>query len=436
MAITSTKSFLLPGGAVLLAAWITLESGLVPISSSAVNFSYAAVFLAGFLLAWRFNSSRILFSLTTLLLAHHALVFFSNGRTAVIGPGRVAFDVLALLVPANLIIFSLLRERGLVLASMGPRLVFLFFESTFVAILCRPSAKLAPALFRSTFLGDTLSHWTKIPHLALLVFLSSLGFFLYRWLENRRAVESGMFWTTTAVCMSFQHGGLSPIASAFVATSGLVLVASMIENSYALAYQDELTTLPSRRAFNEALLRLEAPYTIAVVDIDHFKSFNDQYGHDTGDQVLRLVAAKLDRVTGGGKSFRVGGEEFNILFRGTTASDAEAHLEFLRKGIEQSSFRVRGAAERRTELRGPDRRIHAARKTKKKVEPQPMVSDPDGGLRVTVSIGLAEATSKDASTEFVIEEADKALYRAKRSGRNRVESASRAPVRRPRRRMA
>lgn len=436
MAASSAKSFLLPGGALLLGAWITLESGLVPISSSAVNFSYAAVFVAGFLLAWRVNSSRILFSFTTILLAHHALEFFSNGRTAAIGPGRVAFDVLAFLVPINLIVFSVLRERGLVIASIAPRLIFLFFESMFAAILCRPSVKLAPEPFRSTFLGDTLSHWTKIPHLALIAFLTSLGFFFYRWLESRRAVESGMFWTVVALWISFHHGGLSPIASAFVATSGLVLVASMIENSYALAYQDELTTLPSRRAFNEALLRLEAPYTIAVVDIDHFKSFNDQYGHDTGDQVLRLVAAKLDRITGGGKSFRVGGEEFNIVFPRTTASDAEPHLELLRKGIEQSSFRVRGAAERRTELRGPDRRIHDAKKLKKKIKPPPVGADPDGGLHVTVSIGLGEATSRDSNTEFVLEEADKALYRAKRSGRNRVESASRAPVRRQRRRMA
>ncbi len=75
-----------------------------------------------------------------------------------------------------------------------------------------------------------------------------------------------------------------------------------------------------------------------VVDIDHFKRFNDTYGHDTGDQVLRLVAAGLSRVTGGGHAYRCGGEEFNILFPGKTTSEVVDHLEQLRAAIESRSF--------------------------------------------------------------------------------------------------
>src|SRR5260221_309408 len=74
---------------------------------------------------------------------------------------------------------------------------------------------------------------------------------------------------------------------------------------YSPAYQDELSRLASRRAFNDALLRLKHPYAIAAVDIDHFKRINDNFGHDTGDQVLRLVASRLSRVSGGGEAFRV-----------------------------------------------------------------------------------------------------------------------------------
>ena len=124
---------------------------------------------------------------------------------------------------------------------------------------------------------------------------------------------------------------------------------------YLLAYHDELTTLPSRRAFNDALLRLQAPYSIAVVDIDHFKRFNDTYGHDTGDQVLGLVAACLARVTGGGQAYRCGGEEFNILFAGKTTDQVVDHLEQLRATVERSEFRMRGG-DRRQAARGPDRR--------------------------------------------------------------------------------
>ena len=128
----------------------------------------------------------------------------------------------------------------------------------------------------------------------------------------------------------------------------------MVENSYVLAYHDELTSLPARRAFNEALLGLQKPYTIGVVDIDHFKKFNDTYGHETGDQVLRMVAAKLARVSGGGQAFRVGGEEFAILFSGESLPEALPHLEILRMEIEASAFRVRGGQERRTVPHGTD----------------------------------------------------------------------------------
>ena len=89
-----------------------------------------------------------------------------------------------------------------------------------------------------------------------------------------------------------------------------------------------------------------------VVDIDHFKSFNDTYGHDIGDHVLRMVAGKLAQVTGGGAAYRVGGEEFTVLFQGKGVHEVVPHLEILRTTIESSNFSVRGGAERRTEARG------------------------------------------------------------------------------------
>src|SRR4029077_13648145 len=95
-------------------------------------------------------------------------------------------------------------------------------------------------------------------------------------------------------------------------------------------------------------LRLEDSYAVAVVDIDHFKKFNDTYGHETGDQVLRLVAAKLATVTGGGRAYRVGGEEFSILFPGKSVREVLPHLELLRSVIEGSQFHVRGGHERRS----------------------------------------------------------------------------------------
>ena len=82
-------------------------------------------------------------------------------------------------------------------------------------------------------------------------------------------------------------------------------------------------------------------YVVAMVDVDHFKSFNDKYGHDVGDQVLKVVAAKLAEVRGGGKAFRYGGEEFTIVFSGKTSREAIPHLDEVRRNIESYPFSVR-----------------------------------------------------------------------------------------------
>lgn len=429
------KSLFVPGGILLLAAVLLLSGGLVSISVAAVNFYYYAVFAAGILLAWRFHSSRVLFALMILLLAHRALAFFSAGRGISIGPGRIAFEAIAFLLPFNFIVLSLVRERGLGIPTITPRLVLLFLESVLVAILCRPGETTGPALLHVAFLSRSLFHWTRIPQLAWLAFAAAFVVLLVRFFSYRKPLEIGLLWSLIATFLGLQANALDRIAIAYWATASLLLVASIVENSYILAYHDELTSLPARRAFNEALLRLEAPYSIAVVDIDRFKSFNDTYGHDTGDQVLSMVAARLARVTGGGQTFRVGGEEFSILFPGKRTKDVVPHLDSLRTLIENSSFRVRGTPERRSAPRGAGRRLEdkkliASRKARR--PPNLPAESAVSGLSVTVSIGVAEQTAKTQEVEQVIQAADKALYRAKKAGRNRVETASEPRSRTPR----
>jgi diguanylate cyclase (GGDEF)-like protein len=416
------KSLFLPAGGLLLLAVALLEGGFVSISASTLEFFYYAMFLAGILLAWRFQSTRILSALVLLLVAHRAIEFFSAGRVAVAGTGRIAFEVIAFLLPLNFAALAFAGERRLTIDSVIPRLSLLFFQSVFVAVLCRPGATSAPALFRVALLGKSLSHWTRIPPPALLIFLASFVLLGMRFWLYRKPAEAGLLWSLAAVFAGMHAGGVGHLGSAYFATSALILTSSIIENSYTLAYQDELTTLHARRAFNEALPQLSAPYSIAVVDIDHFKRFNDTYGHDTGDQVLRMVAARLARVGGGGKAYRVGGEEFTILFPGKTVKDVLPHAEELRRTIADSRFRVRDQSERRTQPRtDPDRREKKSTTGRKKhFAPAQSV---DGEFSVTVSIGVAEPHPKTQDIAQVIEAADKALYRAKQSGRNRVEVA-------------
>ena len=92
------------------------------------------------------------------------------------------------------------------------------------------------------------------------------------------------------------------------------LCISLAHEGFHMAFRDELTGLPGRRALNEKLQRMGRIYTLAMADVDHFKVFNDTHGHDVGDQVLRMVAAQLRRVSGGGHAYRYGGEEFTLVF--------------------------------------------------------------------------------------------------------------------------
>jgi diguanylate cyclase (GGDEF)-like protein len=433
------KSLFVPGGILLLAAVVLLSGELLPVSAAAVNFYYYAAFTAGILLAWRFNSGRVLFALIMLLLAHRAIEFFSAGRVVSVGPGRIAFEAIAFLVPLNFIVLSLGRERGLSIPAITPRLGLLFLESVFVAVICRPGATSSPALLRFAFLSRSWFHWTRIPQLALLAFVAAFGILLVRLLVYRKPLESGLLWSLVAMFLGLQANAVDRIAVAYWSTAALLLAASIIENTYVLAYHDELTSLPARRAFNEALLLLEGPYSIAIVDIDHFKSFNDTYGHDTGDQVLSMVASRLARVSGGGQAFRVGGEEFSILFPGKAMNEVVPHLDSLRAVIKESRFRVRSTPERRSAPRGAGRRIEDKKSPgrKRPARPhRPLTEASPSELSVTVSIGVAEQGAKMREVEQVIQAADKALYRAKKAGRNRVETASDTRTRGSRRSIA
>jgi diguanylate cyclase (GGDEF)-like protein len=265
-----------------------------------------------------------------------------------------------------------------------------------------------------------------------LIFTAAIAVFVRRFFQTRKPIEPGFVWSIAAVFLWLQFAPLGKMSDAYVATAALILAASLIETSYVLAYHDELTGIRGRRAFNESLLSLDQQYAIAIVDIDHFKKFNDTYGHDTGDQVLCMVAKRLSDVGGDGQAFRCGGEEFAIVFRNTSAKEALYHLEALCQNIEQSTFHVRGADRRaqRAEEKSSDRRAvpsdrrKSARKKAAAAPPPPL-----DHLSVTVSIGVAEPSTRYRQPEQVIQAADQALYRAKHKGRNRVEPASTAQLR-------
>ncbi|MBI2161049.1 MAG: GGDEF domain-containing protein [Candidatus Rokubacteria bacterium] len=344
------------------------------------------VFGAGVWLAWRFNRSALALALLVLFAAERALAAGAPGAGAAAGTGRVVATAAALLVPLNLAALAWVSARSILSPAGRWVLGALLAEPLAVALLCRPElAHVARALERGAVETSAVA----------------LALVLARFAVLRTIVHSSLAWAVVAAFLAMRSGGAA--ATVYFATGGLVLVVSLVETSHRMAYGDELTGLPGRRALDEALLRLGGQYAIAMVDIDHFKRFNDQYGHDAGDQLLRMVGGQLTRIDGGGRPFRYGGEEFAVLFPGKSADEALPHLERFRKMIARSSFTLRG---RDRPAKRPTHAVPAADERKR--------------ISVTVSIGVAEPERDRAAPEEVIRAADAALYRAKDAGRNRV----------------
>lgn len=168
-------------------------------------------------------------------------------------------------------------------------------------------------------------------------------------------------------------------------------------------YLDELTGVLNRRALNERLWNLRPHYTIAMIDIDHFKRFNDVFGHEQGDTVLRFVASHFKNPQHG-VMYRYGGEEFCILFENISAPHAARILNKMRDELAKKTFQIRSSKQVRQYTSKKDRRGL----------PKP------SKVNITVSIGVAEPQADLQTADDVLKSADVALYRAKHLGRNRV----------------
>ncbi|MCG9731492.1 GGDEF domain-containing protein [Shewanella sp. Isolate13] len=229
----------------------------------------------------------------------------------------------------------------------------------------------------------------------LLVFIRGL------WQAN--LVNSAIFITLALWAVQFEFTGLVSLATSMTVLA-IIYILTVLTDSYFLAYRDELTGLASRRALFNLVLALGRKYSVAMLDIDHFKKFNDTYGHDVGDQVLKLVASKIAGVRGGGRAFRYGGEEFTIIFPRKDAQSTLSYLEEVRQTIEEYDIVLRNE-QRKSQSK--------AKRGKAKTSNQQRT------VSVTISIGVAEHQSGE-TFEQTMKRSDQALYKAKKKGRNQV----------------
>jgi diguanylate cyclase (GGDEF)-like protein len=398
-------SLFVPGGLVVFTTAIIIYLGFFDKSLSALVHIYPyLVAVAGILLGWRFNRSRLIFAILVLALADRGLLLFSPGAGATSATaGQTVYNGVGFLLPLNLVFLSRVKERGILTFHGLVRLGLILLQVFGVFLICRyQNWGLAAFLNYSLPAGHFLS-WLPLSLSSFLSFAASFLFLTLGYIRHESVIENGFFWALLSVFLAFAVGKIGPISTIYLATAGLVLVVSVIETSHSMAFRDELTGIPGRRALEEKLLQMGGNFTVAMVDIDFFKKFNDRHGHEVGDQVLRLVASKLTTVSGGGKTFRYGGEEFTIIFPGLNSKAAIPHLEKLRRRVEQTRFLVRGS-----------------NRSGKRLEKAKRIRGFRRRAKVTISVGVAERNDKYTSPDQVLVAADKSLYRAKKAGRNRT----------------
>ena len=376
-------------------AWQTLLVQALPVTAIAT----------AMLLSIRFNRSRY-----SLLLLFVALAGLS--QTWLRGQLLPASESLlfAALI-ANSFCFSFTRDRSLFSIHGVWRLAILLPQALVICYLANHSGLMPLALLDHEWfsLPDSIAIFVQLPDgimaAALLVNLTHMILSIRR-NSSVQATFFGCQLGLLGIASGYPHAALVPF---LVSSCGLMVTLAIIMDSHDMAYRDELTALPSRRALNQLLLSLGRRYSIAMLDIDHFKNFNDAHGHDIGDEVLRMVASRIARVGGGGKAFRYGGEEFTIVFAGKSRAQVGTHLEALRGSIE--NYRMVLRRDKRKISNGVGKQARVPRGN----------NDPHHhALSVTISIGYAERKPRQNRPEAVIKVADEALYRAKQNGRNRI----------------
>jgi diguanylate cyclase (GGDEF)-like protein len=351
-----------------------------------------AVLLTAMGLAWWFNRGRSFVVAASLLLGW-AMYHYN--------PGKVVYTALVVLVPLNCLIAFSARERG---ARYGPAYRWFALLGIEILLLLWLGNAAKAGLF-----GHAFEHWAlrspPTPLVGRVMFAAAFAGAIWRAYPDHKPLQIADAGALAAFFIGAEWGADPRVFAAFMTAAGAMLIVALVQESHQLAFRDQLTGLLARRALEERLRSLGARYVLAMVDVDHFKKFNDTHGHDVGDQVLKLVAARLAQVGGGGIAYRYGGEEFSVLFPERDVEEASLHLEAIRGTIEGYKMAVRGEDRPKNPDDSQKLRLNkAAHKT----------------LSVTVSIGVAQPGDARRTPVQVLKAADEALYRAKQSGRNRV----------------
>jgi len=248
---------------------------------------------------------------------------------------------------------------------------------------------------------------SRLPILLLLYLLAINGISAIVLLNNNKLLSSGLYTSLIFFSTTIALFNVKNISSTSFLLNSLFQIIHIILYVRTMAYKDKLTGLYTRRVLDVDLLSLKKRYSVAMIDVDHFKKFNDTYGHSSGDDVLRLVGSRLKELGRKAKVYRYGGEEFTVVYKNMSADEAKIHLDELRESLSNYEMIIRN-----TETRSNNKLGVLKRKNR------PIYQT----VKITVSIGISEHYAKDSkvTANDILNLADEALYQAKEQGRNRV----------------
>ena len=391
---------LLPGGVVLLAAVAFFFWQPVSTVEYVATTYGLVVYGAGLALAWVFHRSRAFAAMCVLGWVEIVILDEPDRVGLILALGTVVMALIGAL--------AVMRDHGIASPVGSTQVLGAGAVAALADVVFSDPERVARFSVPVDVLPTSLASWEVYPAVTLFVAVLGFLFVAFGFHRHRGPIERSFVWSLILLMVAM-HPDIGDHGSAlFLMATGLTVTLGIVETSYVMAYRDELTGLPGRRALMQYLDGIQGTYAMAMVDIDHFKSFNDKHGHDVGDQVLKLVGSRLAGVKGGGKAYRFGGEEFTLIFPGRTVEDALPHVEEIRREIAEANFALRSwRRPRERPEEGP-----SASRRKAKAIPRT--------LSVTVSMGLADTADGDTDRDEALKRADDALYRAKRGGRNRI----------------
>ncbi len=356
------------------------------------------------------KQDKAFFLLLLTILAYSLIEYFADHRFDNNYYTLIAYPLMCLLFPVNVYLITHVKQDDLFIHAFIRKIIVIAGQIITIYFL----TYLLPSLFGEsifknfqynlsniinfTFFGPKMS---AMPQLGLFSFILFFALCLWLFHKKRTLLDTAFIGVFSTSFISFYFIYERNIPTIFFLAATTTILFSLLQISHRMAFLDELTNVPGRRALTNALRQFERhPYTLSIMDIDFFKRLNDSYGHEVGDQGLRMISARLSQYAKSGHIYRYGGEEFVLLFPYKHLEEVLDEIEETRALISNSDFF----------LRAPSHNGYSQENEK-----YPYLAS----IKITLSAGVAEKVGNESS-DFVLNMADQALYKAKKTGRNKT----------------